>query len=75
MIGLCPPGGGNSNPLQYPCLKNSMDRGPGYNPWGHKESDMTEQLSQQACSCLALKSSSPRHTKPQSNSGSILPAF
>ena len=21
------PGGGNSNPLQYPCLKNPMDRG------------------------------------------------
>ena len=21
------PGGGNSNPLQYSCLKNSMDRG------------------------------------------------
>ena len=21
------PGGGNGNPLQYPCLKNSMDRG------------------------------------------------
>ena len=26
------------------CLENSMDRGAwvGYNPWGHKESDMTE---------------------------------
>ena len=22
-----PPGGGNSNPLQYSCLENSMDRG------------------------------------------------
>ena len=22
-----PPGGGNSNPLQYSCLKNSIDRG------------------------------------------------
>ena len=22
-----PPGGGNDNPLQYPCLKNPMDRG------------------------------------------------
>ena len=21
------PGGGNGNPLQYPCLENSMDRG------------------------------------------------
>ena len=23
------PGEGNGNPLQYSCLKNSMDRGPG----------------------------------------------
>ena len=23
------PGGGNSNPLQYSCLENPMDRGPG----------------------------------------------
>ena len=34
---------GNSNPLQYPCLENPIDRGA----WqatvhgGHKESDMT----------------------------------
>ena len=33
------PGEGNGNLLQYPCLKNSMDR-----PWGCKESDTTEQL-------------------------------
>ena len=32
-------GEGNSNLLQYICLENPMDR-----PWGHKESDMTEQL-------------------------------
>ena len=24
----------------------------GYSPWGHKESDMTEQLSMHACTCL-----------------------
>ena len=40
------PGEGNSNPLQYSCLENSMDRGA----WwvavhGVKKSDMTEQLS------------------------------
>ena len=35
---------GNGSPLQYPCLENSMDRGP----WqataneDHKKSDMTE---------------------------------
>ena len=38
------PGEGNGNPLQYPCLENSMDRGA----WkatvhgGHKNSDPTE---------------------------------
>ena len=39
------PGGGNGNPLQCSCLKNSMDRGTwwvGYRPRGHKESDITE---------------------------------
>ena len=35
------PGEGNGNPLQYFCLKNSMD----YSPWGHKELGTTEQLS------------------------------
>ena len=39
------PGGGNGNPLQYSCLENPTDRSlAGYSPWGHKESDMTEQL-------------------------------
>jgi len=38
------PGGGHSNPLQYSCLENTMDRGAwrAYSPWDHKESDMTE---------------------------------
>ena len=38
------PGEGNGNPLQYSCLKNPLDRGAwwGYNPLGHKESNMTE---------------------------------
>ena len=41
------PGEGNGNPLHYSCLENPMDRGAwqGYSPWGHKESDITEQLS------------------------------
>ena len=34
---------GNSNPLQYSCLKNCMDRGTWQaSPWGHKELDTTE---------------------------------
>ena len=36
------PGEGNSYPLQYSGLENSMDL---YSPWGHKESDTTERLS------------------------------
>ena len=41
-LGLSP-GGGQSNPLQYPCLKNPMDRGTcGLQSVGHKESDMME---------------------------------
>ena len=36
------PGEGNSYPLQYSDLENPMDC---IVPWGHKELDMTEQLS------------------------------
>ena len=50
-LGLIPglgrsPGEGNGNLLQYSCLGNPMNRGAwGANrPWGHKESNMTEQL-------------------------------
>ena len=41
------PGGGHSNPLQYSCLENPLDRGAwrSYRPWGHKEADMTEATS------------------------------
>ena len=40
------PGGGHGNPLQYSCLENPQGQRSlvGYSPWGHKESDMTEQL-------------------------------
>ena len=43
------PGGGHGNPLQCSCQENPHgQRTPvGYCPWGHKESDMTEQLSTQ----------------------------
>ena len=35
-----------SNPLQFSCLDNPMDRADWrpISPWGHKESDTTEQL-------------------------------
>ena len=40
------PGDGHGNPLQYSCLENPYGRNlAGYNPWGHKESDTTKQLS------------------------------
>ena len=41
------PGEGNSNSFQYSFLGNPMDRGvwqATVSPWGHKQSDMTEQL-------------------------------
>ena len=40
------PGEGNGYSLQYSCLGNALDRGAwqATNPWGHEESDMTEQL-------------------------------
>ena len=40
------PGGGHGNPLQYSCPENRHGgRLAGYSPWGHRKSDMTEQLS------------------------------
>ena len=40
------PGEGHGNPLQYSCLENPHGHRSlaGYNPWGHKESDMTDRL-------------------------------
>ena len=40
-------GGGHGNPLQYSCLENPHGWRwlMGYNPWGCKESDVTERLS------------------------------
>ena len=40
------PGEGNGYPLQYSCLENLPGQRSleGYNPWGHKESDITEKL-------------------------------
>ena len=38
------PGGGHSNPFQYSCLENPMDRGTwrAISPSSHKLSDITE---------------------------------
>ena len=40
------PGEGNDHPLWYSCLENCMDNGAmvGYSPWGPKELDMIEGL-------------------------------
>ena len=45
------PGGGNGNPLQYPCLEKSHGQRSlvGYSLWGCKESDTAEWLSMQDC--------------------------
>ena len=41
------PGGGHGSPLQYSCLENPHGQRSlaGCSPWGHKESDTTDQLS------------------------------
>ena len=57
------PGEGNGNPLQYSCLKNSMDRGA----WratdhGVTESDTTEQLSTHTNSLLLAVASGVIYT-------------
>ena len=41
------PGEGHGSPLQYSGLENPCGQRSllGYSPWGHKESDTTEQLS------------------------------
>ena len=61
-VGLIPgsqrsPGGGHGNPLQYSCLVNPHGQRSlvGYSPWGHKEWDMTEQLSIAQHSCPGSK--------------------
>ena len=50
------PGEGNGNPFWYSCLENPMYRGAwrATSPWGHRESDTTEQLtlSLYAYTCL-----------------------
>ena len=51
------PGGGHSNPFQYFCLENPVDRGfsnlMGYCPQRYKESDMTEAI-QHVCMYMLI---------------------
>ena len=59
------PGVWNDNPLQYSCLENSQGQKSleGYSPWGHKESDTTEQLMLLGAPPLFSPSSSSRSSK------------
>ena len=49
-------GGGNGNPLQYPCLEKSHGQRNlvGCSPWGRKESDTTERLTLKANKYITL---------------------
>ena len=58
-LGLIPglrrsPREGNGNPLQYSCLGESHGQRSlvGSSPWGRKELDTTEQLTQVKCQCI-----------------------
>ena len=49
------PGGGNGNPLQYPCLENPKDRRAlQLQSMGSQESDTTESLNNNNCAASAL---------------------
>ena len=59
------PGEGNGNSLQYSCLENPMNGRSlvSPNPWGHKKSDMSEQLTH-TLSYLPYAFLSPLHHTP-----------
>ena len=47
-------GVGNGMPLQYSCLKNSIDRGAWWaSPWGHRELDITEHTLTRSTVCAS----------------------
>ena len=54
------PGGGHGNPFQDSCLENPHGQRNlvGYSPWGHKQSDTTEQLSTAGLSQLSFQGAS-----------------
>ena len=50
--------GGRGYPLQHPCLRKPMDRGPWWrdSPWGHREVDTTDhlqKLNRESLSCTS----------------------
>jgi len=51
------PGEGHDNPLQYSFMESAHGQRSlaGYSPWGHKEMDMTDQLSTQHSTIRAQK--------------------
>ena len=59
------PGEGYSNPLQYCCLENPMDRGAWWaSLWGCKESDITEHTQRYLHDILSpciISDRKPRH--------------
>ena len=68
-LGLIPglgrsPGGGHGNPLLYSCMENPHGQRSlvGYSPWGHKDLDMTEQLSMRACAHTQTHTHTDIHT-------------
>ena len=62
-LGRCP-GEGNGYPPQYSCLENPHGQRclAGYSPWGHKESDMTEQLSIHSTAQKGKREKGPKKT-------------
>ena len=59
------PGGGHGNPLQYSCLENPHGQRSlvGYSPWGHKESNTTEQISTHSLEAYINKEMSNKKKK------------
>ena len=69
------PGGGHSNPLQYSCLENPHGQRSlaSYSPWGHKESDTTEQLSTKHPYVLILLTWKWEHSSFLADTSVLLP--
>ena len=55
-------GDGNSNPFQYSCLENSLERGAWlvYSSWGHKQLDTAKPLTLSPSTTQAIHSNKAR---------------